>query len=78
MSTGYSFTLAGKGYDNHHCHNKPQTGNEAGVWMTSCPEEMGCEFEDFKKQLQLKVDIGPCWQKVGFTAIEAEKLQLGF
>ena len=33
------FTLACKGYDNHHCHNKPQTGNEAGVWMTSCPEE---------------------------------------
>ena len=21
------FTLAHKGYDNHHCHNKPQTGN---------------------------------------------------
>ena len=35
------FTLARRRYDNHHCHNKPQTGNEAGVWMTSCPEEMG-------------------------------------
>ena len=37
---GCGFTLTHKGYDNHHCHNKPQTGNEAGVWMTSCPEEM--------------------------------------
>ena len=36
------FTLARKGYDNHHCHNKPQTGNGVGVWMTSCPEEMCC------------------------------------
>ena len=27
------FMLAHKGYDNHHCHNKPQTGNGAGVWM---------------------------------------------
>ena len=35
------FMFARKEYDNHHCHNKPQTGNEAGVWMTSCPEEMG-------------------------------------
>ena len=34
-------TLVCKGYDNHHCHNKPQIGNGAGVWMTSCPEEMG-------------------------------------
>ena len=36
----YSFTLVRKGYDNHHCYNKPQTGNVAGVWKTSCPEEM--------------------------------------
>ena len=35
------FRLAGKGYDNHHCHDKPQTGNGAEVWMTSCPEEIG-------------------------------------
>ena len=35
------FTLTRKGYDNHHCHNKPQTGNGTGVWMTKCPEEMG-------------------------------------
>ena len=35
------FTLVHKGYDNHHCHNKLQTGNGAEVWITSCPEEMG-------------------------------------
>ena len=27
---------------------------------------------------QLDVDIGPCLQKVGFSAMEAEKLKLGF
>ena len=43
------FTLAGKGYDNHNCRNKLQTGNVAGVWMTSCPEEMCCEFGRFWK-----------------------------
>ena len=42
------FTLACKGYDNHHCHNKYQTGNRAGVWMTSCPEEIE-NLEDFEK-----------------------------
>ena len=39
-----------KGYDNHNCHNKPQTGNGAGVWMTSYPEEMGWEFGRFWKR----------------------------
>ena len=39
-SIGYSFTLAHKGYDNPNYHNKPQMGNKAGVWMTSCPEAM--------------------------------------
>ena len=27
IGIGYSFTLVHKGYVNHHCHNKPQTGN---------------------------------------------------
>ena len=55
------FTLVRKGYDNHHCHNKPQTENEAGVWMTSCPEEMGWEFGRFWKRFSW----GPrprCWE----------------
>ena len=50
------FTLTRKGYDNHHCHNKPQTGNEAGVCMTSCSEEMGREFGGFLKKIQLGSD----------------------
>ena len=45
------FTLVRKGYDNHHFHNKSLTGKEAGVWMTSCPEETGWEFEDFKNHV---------------------------
>ena len=44
------FTLAPKGYDNYHCHNKPQTVNRAGVWMTPCPEQMGWEFGRFWKR----------------------------
>ena len=44
---GYSFTLARKRYDNHHCHNKPKTVNRAGVWMTSCPEEIALRICGF-------------------------------
>ena len=44
------FKLAHKGYDNHHCHNKPPDWKWAGSWMTSCPEEMGWEFERFGKR----------------------------
>ena len=53
------FTLMRKGYDNHHCHNKPQTENEAGVWMTSCPEELSREYWRFwKKSRQSSSDYG--------------------
>ena len=60
------FTLERKGYDNHHGHNKPQTGNVAGVWMTSCPEEMGWEFEDFKNRFswRLTLDHAGCKEVV--------------
>ena len=44
------FTLTCKGYDNHHCYNKPQTGNRTGAWMISCPDEMGWEFGRFWKR----------------------------
>ena len=43
------FTLTRRGYDNHNCHNKPQIGNKAGVWMTSCSEVTGWEFGYFEK-----------------------------
>ena len=44
------FTLQQMTITNHHCHNKPQTGNGTGVWTTSCPEEMGWEFGRFWKR----------------------------
>ena len=76
------FTLAYKGYDNHHWHNKPQTGNGVGVWMTSCPEEMGREFGRFWKRftwvpiMVLKnwcrqtIELLPFGQRMEFSAIE--------
>ena len=39
----------------YYCHNELQRGYGAGVWMTSCPEEKGWEFEDFKKSRQLRI-----------------------
>ena len=54
------FTLARRGYDNHNCHNKPQIGNDSGVWMTSCPEAMGWEFGYFEKQVSWVLD----WRRV--------------
>ena len=36
---------------------KPQTGNGAEVWMTSCPDEMVLTFEDFKN-CYLRLDHG--------------------
>ena len=54
------FTLVRKGYDNHHCHDKPQTENEAGVWMTSFPEEIGWEFGRFWKRFSW--GLAMCWE----------------
>ena len=57
------FTLVPKWYDNHHCHNKPQTENGAGVWMMLCPEEMGLEFGRFWKRWSCEVGVRPwCWE----------------
>ena len=58
-SIGYSFALACNRYDNHNCHNKPQRGNGAEVWMTSCPEVMVPRIWGFWKRLQFGVDCGP-------------------
>ena len=60
------FTLVCKGYNDHHCHNKPHTGNRAGVLMTSCPEEMVQRILRILKNSELKVDFGPCRQLVEF------------
>ena len=47
---GLSDQVFSQGYGNQHCHNKPQTENGAGVWMMSCPEEIGWEFGRFWKR----------------------------
>ena len=45
------FTLVRRVYDNHNYHNKPQIGNVAEVWMTSCPEVKCWEFGLFEKHV---------------------------
>ena len=67
------FTLAGKGYDNGDCHNKPQTVNGAEVWMTSCPEEMVLRIWKILKKIQLSSDHGV--EKLG-SDHDVEKLRL--
>ena len=57
-SIGYNFAFARKWYDNHNCHNKPQIENEAGVWMTSCPEAMVPRIWRFWKRVSLKLTVG--------------------
>ena len=61
---------------------KPQTGNGAGVWMTSCAEEMGWEFEDFKNHASWGFEIGPCRQTIEFLPlgqrIEFSAIELSF
>ena len=52
------FTLVHGGYDNTNCHNKPQIGNETGVWMTSCPEAMDWEFGYFEKHVSWVLAVG--------------------
>ena len=51
------YTLARR-YENHNCHDKPQIGNGVGVWITSCPEEMGWDFGDLKKGVSWKLTSG--------------------
>ena len=71
------FTLAHKGYDNHYCHIKLQTRNEAGVWMTSCSEEIGREFGRFWKRFSwvptmvLRSWVRPwCWEVGSVHGVE--------
>ena len=50
------FTLARRGYDSHNCYDKPQRGNETGVWMTSCPGAMVRELGYFEKHVSWVLD----------------------
>ena len=65
------FTLARKGYGSHHCHNKPLTWNEAGVWMTSCPEEMVLRIGGFWKRVSWELDLGR-WRWVFLMSTDAD------
>ena len=71
---GYSFALARKGYDNHHCHNKPHTGNGAGAWMTSSTEEMVLRIWGFWKRVSWEFRLDqflPLRHRVKFSTIAA-------
>ena len=64
--------LALKGYDNHHCHNKPP--NRKWGWSVDdvMPGRDGLENLRILKKSQLKVDFGLWSRVVGDSAIESE------
>ena len=70
-----SFTLARKVYDNHLCNNKPQTGNGAGVWMTSCPVEMVLRIWGFWKRVSWELTLDHGGRELSFCH-SVEKLRL--
>ena len=51
------FTLVRKGYDNHHCHYKPQTGNGWSVDVVM-PIRDGLRIWKILKKIQLSSDHG--------------------
>ena len=69
------FTLARKGYDNHHCHNKPLVRK----WGWSVDDIMtirdGPENLRILKKSQLRVEIGPWRQTLEFSAIGAKRIE---
>ena len=65
------FTLARKGYDNHHCHNKPQRGNDLECGWRRAQKKWAKNLEDFEKD---SVEVRTwCWE-VG-SDLGAEKLK---
>ena len=70
--------LVHKGYDNHNCHNKPQIGNEAGVWITLCPEAMVLRIWEFWKRVSwdrtMKAEswVSAIEARVGFWLLKDE------
>ena len=57
------FTFVHKGYDNHHCHNKPQTGNGLDVDDVMFRRD-GLRIWKILKKIQLRSDHGV--EKLGF------------
>ena len=64
--------LVRKGYDNHHCHNKPP--DRKWVWSVDdvMPGREGHENLTILKNGQLTIDIGPWSRVVGDSAIESK------
>ena len=65
------FTLARKGYGNHHCHDKPQTGNGLECGWRHAQKRWPENLEDFEKEsnefrpLCWEVGVWPwCWEVV--------------
>ena len=54
----------------------PQTGNEAGVWMMPCPEEMVLRIWGFWKRVSWGVEIGPWRLRIVFLPL-GQELDLG-
>ena len=69
------FTLASKGYDNHHCHNKAQTGNRSVDDVM--PRGDGLKIWKILKKIHLSSDHGVgklgvrpwCWEVGGPTMV---------
>ena len=61
--------LTRKGYDNHHCHNKPP--DRKWDWNADdvMPRRDGPENLRIVKKSQLKVDNGPCRQIIEFLPL---------
>ena len=74
LSSGHShwgsFTLMRKGYNNHYFHNKPP--NRKWGWSVDevMPGRDGPENLRILKKSQLRVEIGPWWQRIEFSVIE--------
>ena len=65
---GSSFTLVCKGYDNHHCHNKPSDRKWGWNVGDVMPGRDGPENLRILKKSQLRLDHG---EKSGVSIIEA-------
>ena len=67
---GYSFTLACKGYDNHHCHNKPPDRKWGWSVDDIMPRRDGPENLRILRKRQLRVEFLPLRQRFEFSTID--------
>ena len=65
------FTLVRKGYDNHHCYNKPPDRKRGWSVDDVMPARDGPENLRILKKSQLGVEIGPCRPRDEFSVVVA-------